>query len=162
AGGLGEQDLLGLTRHAHEAVRAWAVHLVLDSREASTAVRQRLAEMAAAEKAPFVRLYLASGLQRLPDGARWRIARGLVQHGDDAQDTNLSLMIWYGIEPAVPQDPKRTLALLAKSRIPLVREYVVRRLGDPAHLVPVLAQETDAAVQRDLLRGLLAAFEGWG
>jgi putative membrane-bound dehydrogenase-like protein len=162
AGGLGEHQLLSLSKHAHEAVRAWAVHLVLDRREASPAVRQRLAEMAVEEPSPFVRLYLASGLQRLPDGARWPVAEGLVQHGEVLQDTNLSLMIWYGIEPTVPQDPKRTLALLAKSKIPLVREYVVRRLGDPARLIPVLAQETDVSVQRDLLRGLLAAFEGWG
>src|SRR5207248_1668564 len=90
------------------------------------------------------------------------VAEGLVQHAEDIQDTNLSLMIWYGIEPIVPQDPKHTLALLAKTKIPLVREYVVRRLGDPARLIPVLAQETDVSVQRDLLRGLLAAFEGWG
>jgi putative membrane-bound dehydrogenase-like protein len=162
AGGLGERQLLGLSNHAHEAVRAWAVHLVLDRREASAAVRQRLTEMAAREPSPFVRLYLASGLQRLDEAVRWPIAEGLVQHGGDATDTNLALMIWYGIEPVVPQDPARALALLAKAKVPLVREYVVRRLGDPGRLIPMLAQETDVAVQRDLLRGLLAAFEGWG
>src|SRR5207245_2533498 len=85
-GDLGEKQFLGLSNHAHEAVRAWAVQLVLDSGEVSAAVRHRLAEMAARDASPFVRLYLASGLQRLPERQRWPIAEGLVQHGEDARD----------------------------------------------------------------------------
>ena len=38
-------------------------------------------------------------------------------------------MIWYGIEPLVPADPDRAAALLVKARIPLVREYIARRIA---------------------------------
>jgi putative membrane-bound dehydrogenase-like protein len=161
AGGLSEKQLLGLTGHAEEAVRAWAARLVLDDGAASAAVRRGLAEMAAGEESPFVRLHLASGLQRLPERERWPIAEGLLRHGEDAEDLNLSLLIWYGIEPAVPQDEGRAVALLANAKVPLVREYIARRLAEPARLVPLLARETDADVQRDVLRGLLTALEGW-
>jgi putative membrane-bound dehydrogenase-like protein len=161
-GALDEQRFLGLSNHAEEAVRAWAVQFVLEDREPSAAVQNRLAEMAAREQSPFVRLYLASGLQRLPERQRWPIAEGLLRHGEDAQDTNLSLLIWYGVEPLVPQDEERAVALLAKAQVPLVREYIARRLADPTRLLAVLARETDAAVQRDVLRGLLAALEGQG
>jgi putative membrane-bound dehydrogenase-like protein len=161
-GGLGEKQLLGLSNHAHEAVRAWAVQFMLDGHEASEAVLHRLAKMAAGDASPFVRLYLASALQRLPESERWPVAEGLLRHGEDAEDLNLSLMIWYGIESIVPLDPDRAIAVLAKGRVPLVREYIARRLADPDRLLPALAQETDAGVQRDVLRGLLTALEGAG
>ncbi|TMQ33421.1 MAG: c-type cytochrome, partial [Planctomycetota bacterium] len=160
-GGLGESRLLALTNHAHEAVRAWAVQLLLD-KETSAAVRLRLAEMAARDESAFVRLYLASGLQRLRESERWPIAEGLLRHAEDAQDANLPLMIWYGVEPAVHYDAERGLALLGRAKIPLVREYIARRLADAARLVPVLTRKTDAAIQRDVLRGLHAAIEGYG
>jgi putative membrane-bound dehydrogenase-like protein len=161
-GTLSEKQFLGLSSHAHEAVRAWAVQLMLDGRAASAAVRQRLVEMAVREESPFVRLALASGLQRLPGDERWSIAEGLVGHTEDARDANVPLMIWYGIEPEVPHAPARALALLGKAKIPLVREYIVRRLADPTQLIALVAQESDAAVQRDVLRGLVLALEGWG
>jgi putative heme-binding domain-containing protein len=117
--------------------------------------------MAAGDESPFVRLHLASGLQRLPVRERWPVAESLLRHGEDAEDLNLSLLTWYGIEPLVLQEPERAVALLAKAQVPLVREYVARRLADPDRLVGVLAGKTDAGVQRDVLRGLLAALEGW-
>jgi putative membrane-bound dehydrogenase-like protein len=161
-GGLSEKQLLALCNHAHEAVRAWAVQLVLDNPEVSAAVRTKLAEMATTDESAFVRLYLASGLQRLAERERWPIAEALLQHAEDAPDANLTLMIWYGIEPGVARDPERAAALLAKARIPLVREYIARRLADPARFLPVLSGKTDPVVQRDVLRGLLAALEGLG
>ena len=125
-------------------------------------MRLRLAEMAARDESAFVRLYLASGLQRLRESERWPIAEGLLRHAEDAQDANLPLMIWYGVEPAVHYDAERGLALLGRAKIPLVREYIARRLADAARLVPVLTRKTDAAIQRDVLRGLHAAIEGYG
>jgi putative membrane-bound dehydrogenase-like protein len=83
-------------------------------------------------KSPVVRLALASGLQRLPVKDRWGIAEALVAHGEDAKDANIPLMIWYGIEPAVSADRARALALLKKTKIPLLRQYIVRRLAETA------------------------------
>ena len=38
-------------------------------------------------------------------------------------------MIWYGIESVVPRDPDRAAKLLAKCRIPLVRQSIARRIA---------------------------------
>jgi hypothetical protein len=38
-------------------------------------------------------------------------------------------MIWYGIEALVPTNPDRAAALLVRARIPLVREYIARRIA---------------------------------
>ena len=88
--------------------------------------------MANDEKSPRVRLALASGLQRLPLKDRWPIAEALVGHAEDAKDANIPLMIWYGIEPAVSKDRKKAIALLKKTKIPLVRKYIARRLAELA------------------------------
>ena len=37
---------------------------------------------------------------------------------------NIPLMIWYGIEPAVPGDKPRAVRLAATSKIPLVRQFI--------------------------------------
>ncbi|HMC89838.1 MAG TPA: dehydrogenase, partial [Gemmataceae bacterium] len=160
--GLSENQLLGLCKHAHDSVRAWAVQFALDTPEVSAAVRTILAEMAARDESVFVRLYLASGLQRLPQRQRWPIAEALSRHAEDSADANVPLLIWYGIEPGVAQDPERALAMLTKAKIPLVREYIARRLADPGKVLSLLTGETASAVQRDVLRGLLMALEGLG
>jgi hypothetical protein len=108
----------------------WAVRLLLEDGKASPGATARLAEMARKDPSPYVRLALASGLQRLPAGQRWDIAAGLAGHAEDAADAYLPLMIWYGIEAAVPADPERAAALLAGARVPLVRQYIARRLAD--------------------------------
>src|SRR5207245_765808 len=53
------------------------------------------------------------------------------------------------------------VARLGKAKIPRVREYLARRIAVPGKLVPLLAREKDATIQRDVLRGLQAALEGW-
>jgi putative membrane-bound dehydrogenase-like protein len=168
-GGLDERLLLELLHGPDEMVRAWAVRLGLEERP-STALRSRLAQMAQEDPAAHVRLYLASGLQRLPLDQRWAIAEALVRHADDAADDYLPLMIWYGIEPLVPADPERSLALLGKAKIPLLREYIARRFttltagqaipsGLPL-LVRFLGQSDEPLLQRDVLRGIHEALIG--
>jgi len=85
--------------------------------------------MAGGDASPIVRLYLASGLQRLPPPRRWGIATALCSHAEDASDQNLPLMIWYGIEPMVATDRGRAAELLVKCKIPIVRESIARRLA---------------------------------
>ena len=84
--------------------------------------------MAREDASPVVRLYLASALQRLAKPDRWDIATGLVSHAGDANDHNLPKMIWYGVEPAVPDDPEKAVALAFASKIPLLTRYIARRL----------------------------------
>jgi hypothetical protein len=89
----------------------------------------KMGELAKSDPSPVVRLFLASALQRLEPLRRWAIAEGLVGHAEDAEDANLPLMIWYGIEPAVSQDRERALGLVARTKIPLVRQNITRRIA---------------------------------
>lgn len=162
-GALTEADHRQLFDHADEYVRGWAVRLSLEGRKAS----DRLPALAAKESSAYVRLQLASGLQRLPAEQRWAIAEGLVAHAEDAADACLPLMIWYGVEPLPATDVKRSLELLAKSRIPLVREYLARRAAslpgaEAERLQPLIAflAKSKDDVRRDVLHGTLEAVSG--
>ena len=87
-----------------EHVRAWAIQLLCEDREpadeALDEVREHGAERPVAGRAA----YLASRPAAAAAGRRWAIAEGLLSHAEDADDANLPLMYWYGIEPLVPAD----------------------------------------------------------
>ncbi len=114
-----------------------------------------------------VRLYLASSLQRMPKSLRASLAAPLLQHAEDVPDHNLPLMLWYGIEPMVAQYPEAAIPLALNSRIPIVRQYIARRLGeeiasDPGSINNLLAaiERAGAADQRDVLHGLADSLQG--
>ena len=108
-------------------------------------------------------------MQRLPLATRWATAEGLLSHSEDAEDANLPLMDWYGIEPLVPANPATALELATAARIPLVREFVARRVvddaaakGEKADLGPLVAAlaRSDEKVARDLLKGAREGLRG--
>jgi putative membrane-bound dehydrogenase-like protein len=171
-GGADEKLLLEVLASPREELRGWAVQLGLEDRKPSTALLGKLAEMAAKDPSPFVRLYLASALQRLPAAQGWPIAEGLVAHGEDGADAYLPLMIWYGVEALGTEEGDRFVNLILKAKIPLIRENVARRLvsqvggsANPAEaglksLLRLLGRIDDAAVQLDVLHGIHEAFAG--
>ena len=55
-------------------------------------------------------------------------------------DAMLPLMIWYGVEPLVPADQQRAVALAADCQMPIVRRFVARRTveADPRPAWPPL------------------------
>jgi putative membrane-bound dehydrogenase-like protein len=128
-GGLDEKELAGLLDHRGEDIRAWAIRLLVEDREVTDRVAEKFAEMARRDGSAAVRLALASALQRLPAAQRWPVAEALAGRGEDADDANLPLMIWYGLEQLVAADPDRAAALLPRARIPLVRQYIARRIA---------------------------------
>jgi len=128
-GGASMQWLVEQLAHDNEHVRSWAVRLLVDFGEAPDQAVIRFARMAVDDPSSLVRLYLASALQRLPLEVRWKIAAGLASHGEDSQDPSLPLMIWYGIEPAVLENRAEALKLAAQSKIPLVRQFIAKRLA---------------------------------
>ncbi|MFP6659223.1 MAG: hypothetical protein VB853_13655 [Pirellulales bacterium] len=107
--------------HDSEYVGAWTVQLLCDSKKVYGRVSSKLTAMAANDKSPFVRLHLASGLQRLPSKDRWSVMEGLVSRTEDMYDAKLPLMTWYGIESLVTKDPARATALFRTTEIPLIR-----------------------------------------
>jgi putative heme-binding domain-containing protein len=167
-GGLDAGRLTELLDDRAEHVRAWGIQLLCETAPPAAKALAKFAELAKGDPSPVVRLYLAAALQRLPVAQRWAIAEGLLGH-DDAADANLPLMAWYGFEPIVPTDPARALKLAVAGRIPLVREYIARRVmddavargeqGDLGPLVNRLA-EANEAVQLDLLKGAREGVRG--
>ncbi len=130
-GGLSQASLLEQLSHDSEHVRWWALRLLSeDAQPLSPAALSKLTDMAKQDQSALVRLGLASALQQLPIEHRWSVAENLLSHTEDANDQNLPLMIWYGIEPLVSADGKRAIGLAAKSKIPLVRQYIARRVAE--------------------------------
>jgi putative membrane-bound dehydrogenase-like protein len=172
-GGTSEEVLAGLLKDADPAVRGWAVQLAVENRSVAPPLLSTIAEMAARDPSPVVRLAISSALQRIDPVERWRIAEGLVGHAEDAGDHNLPLMVWYGVEPLVPLDPERALKLAAHSRLPIVARYIVRRAASEetslAPLVAAIASADDAARHWMLAetltalatRGRMAAPQAW-
>ncbi len=129
-GGLSTADKLSLLDHDNEHVRSWGVRLLVEERDPPQRAIKRFQTMAAEDPSPLVRLFLASALQRIPHVDRWPVASKLAQHGKDASDPNLPLMIWYGIEPAVAENPERAVKLAQSTKIPKIRKFVARRLAE--------------------------------
>jgi hypothetical protein len=128
-GGIAEKELLPLLDDANEHVRAWAVRLLVDGRDASAAAAEKFASMAAKDASPLVRVFLASALQRMDLAPRWPIVQALAQHAEDADDPNLPAMIWYGTEPLVITDLAKASTLAAECKIPFVRQSIARRIA---------------------------------
>jgi putative heme-binding domain-containing protein len=157
--------------HPNENIRAWAIQLLTDdlqvwstqSTEAKAMLSESLAIFARKESSPLVRLYLASALQRMSVQDRWLIAGALLVHAEDADDHNLPLMYWYGIEPLVAADPARALELANKSQIPKVSAFIIRRAASENKtldaVVKLLATAHPQGQQR-VLDEMFAAFEG--
>ena len=130
---LSEGTLLELLSHGSEHLRWWAIQFLGEDRRPTPAALEKFSDLARHDSSAMVRLGLASALQRLPLENRWPIATGLVAHEEDGTDQNLPLMIWYGVEPLVPADRTRALQLMAQCKIPLVRQFITRRLAAPGH-----------------------------
>jgi putative membrane-bound dehydrogenase-like protein len=162
--GLNEDRAAQLLADTEEYVRAWTVQLTLEDKEASSAVRAAMTSLATEDTSAVVRMYLASALQRLPLQQRWSLATALAGHAEDADDHNIPLLLWYGIEPLVPMDTKRATALALETEIPLLRRYIFRRAS--AHqdtIAPVVAALDSVGnpeTQSLILDEMLAAFEG--
>ena len=140
-GGLSRERLAELLNHESEHVRAWAIQFLCDPSEINAfqpqhesrwnlepEVLQRFAIMAKTDPSPMVRLYLASAVQRMPFSERWSILEGLVSHSDDVNDSNLPRMYWFALEPMVPQHQRQSLELTVAGKIPVLQEFVARRL----------------------------------
>lgn len=132
-------------------VRGWAIQLSLGGTPASASLLEDFAALAKNDSSPVVRLYIASAAGRLPADQRWEILDGLVSHALHAKDHNLPLMVWYAAEPLAESNPQRALdfALRAGKNIPLIRDYMLRRIGSRA----------DAQAVATLVEGLRKAQE---
>ncbi|WP_414660742.1 PVC-type heme-binding CxxCH protein [Horticoccus sp. 23ND18S-11] len=149
--------LLPLLDHAEPTIRSWAIQLLGEDRSVGAEALKKFAAMAPADPSPVVRLALASVLQRIPLTERWTIAQGLVTHAGDSSDHNIPKLIWSGVEPLVPTDTARALALAAGSAIPQLTQWTVRRAVAAQQIEAVartLTTTTTLAARLALLEGL--------
>ena len=154
--------------HPGEHLRVWAIRLLADRETLDAATIERFMELALTERSGLVRLYLAAAMQRLPLEKRWPLAEALALRLEDAEDPQLPLMIWYGLEPAVAADPRQALALCGKPIMPLARQHIARRITSEIDgnadlvnaLVVVAVEQAEPSGQLDLLRGMSDALHG--
>ncbi len=159
-GGFATGELVAALDDEDPHVRAWAIQLLTEDRDAPTAATESFIELAEGDASPVVRLYLAAALQRVEHDARWPIAERLVTKAEDADDHNIPKMIWFGIEPLVPENPARALRLARAARIPMLTENIARRaVAADALEVLVTSLEDRSAARPALLRGMLAGLE---
>lgn len=111
-----------------EHLRAWTIQLLCEEKNPGAAALAEFARLAKDDPSPVVRLYLASACQRLSVPERTPIVEALLAHAEDATDHNLPLMYWFAAEPMVAAGPAKGALLLGKAKIPILREYITRRM----------------------------------
>ena len=162
-GGLSESDNIKNLNDKDEHIRAWTIQFLCEDKNPSSRALKKFATMAAKDASPVVRLYLASAMQRMSLDKRWDIAAGLVTHAEDADDHNLPKLVWYGIEPLVPENPARAMELAQASQLPLVTEYIARRAVDARQLEALsqaLGQAEGDETINNMMSGLSAGLKG--
>ena len=160
-GHMGASDLIGLLEDKQPYVRGWAIQFLVEDKSPSREAIEALTKLAKNEPSPVVRRYLAGALQRIQPIDRWDIATSLIQFEGDANDPNIPLMLWFGIEPLIADQPQQALGMVNKSSIPSIVQKAARRLVDADELTPLVAAlglKSDR--QLDLLSGMLAGLEG--
>ncbi|MDZ4687235.1 MAG: PVC-type heme-binding CxxCH protein [Planctomycetaceae bacterium] len=152
-----------------EYIRSWAVRLLVDSKRIHPKTLAAMEQCAAWESSGLVLLSLSSALQRLPVADRWSIAQAIGSHKEFATDDVLPLMLWYGVEGAITEQPKEAIGLATSTEMPIVRQFIARRLtmelesrpAVVARLVAVASASKSREVQHDLLTGMAQALQGW-
>ncbi|HUE14498.1 MAG TPA: PVC-type heme-binding CxxCH protein [Planctomycetaceae bacterium] len=168
-GGAPDAWLLNQLHHPDEHVRVWALRLLGDGKPPSAEAIRAFSALAPRDPSGLVLLYLASALQEIPSADRWSLAEALAARADFAADPVLPLMIWYGIEPAVPEEPSRAVHMAESSPMLTLVRCIARRLTENLKLVPLpvdrlvtLAGEANTTGRsRAILTGMAEALRGW-
>jgi putative membrane-bound dehydrogenase-like protein len=109
---------------------SWVARITMEDRSVSAGVAKALLMLAQSHESPVTRLGIASACQRMSVEQRKPIVAALLAHGEDAKDHNLPLMYWYAVEPIVGADAAWAAEMLATCKIPLVNEFIARRLAE--------------------------------
>ncbi|HUR44280.1 MAG TPA: PVC-type heme-binding CxxCH protein [Candidatus Saccharimonadales bacterium] len=177
-GGLDAPTAIANLKSSDEWVRAWTIQLAFDSREnvqrLLTEIREKdlkadpdLEKLAESDPSALVRLFIASGAQRIEDeGFRARLVKNLLRHKEDASDHNLPLMAWFAMEPLVAGNPREALDESSESDLPNLLNFSTRRIAslntpEARNLIAEkLSSTTDDSKQLQILTGLAAALKG--
>jgi putative membrane-bound dehydrogenase-like protein len=170
-GAMTEASLRALLDDGSEHVRTWAIRLLRESAvEPEPATLRRLEALARSDASGLVRVFLASFLQRIAPAQRWPLAAALAARAGDRTDRQQPLMVWYGVESAVPAHAARAAELAETAAFPLVRRLITRRLAEEIErqpqgierLVAFAAKPgTPDEARTDVLRGMAEGLRGW-
>lgn len=170
---IGALDVATLLDATDEQLRVWGVRLLSDQLALSDSadpqqIAAKLHSLAKRDSSSLVALYLASALQKLPPELRWEIATVLAQRSDLSADLPFSIMLWLGIEPAVPLMKERAVDLAQVSTIPLLTQNITRRLTveiesdpQPVERLLSLAGSNEIPYPDEVVTGMALALKGW-
>ncbi len=128
-GGLKENELTILLKDESEHIRSWAIRLIGENGNASSAQMDLIQEMAGDGESRLVRLYIASTFPRFSESRKRSLAIRLLSDFGYTEDQNLPQMIWYAIEPLVGADPEWGTRLLSRCADTNVYRNIVRRIA---------------------------------
>jgi putative membrane-bound dehydrogenase-like protein len=117
-------------------------------------------KLAKEDKSSFVRLTLASTLQRLPAAKRAELGAALLAHVEDANDPFLPYLVWYGISPLAKQNPQAIVALAKDCTWPKTLRWMARSLATQPEALNALLAQAKAGQVEDILGGMADAFKG--
>jgi putative heme-binding domain-containing protein len=162
-----EIDHLTEVLHRDLSVQAWAVRLYVEAAVAGHAPHLKPESPEFSCPTARDRLAFASAITRIPLDRRtpWALRLTSIVDARDAADANIPLMTWYAIEPLVGSDISQTRALLRAAKLPLVRQFIARKITalDPANAGMALAwavESNDFTVPRDMLQGIIDGLGG--
>lgn len=172
--GTSQEMLLNLLGDENEHLRIWAIRLLGNPPEVSAEVLERFVELAKTERSGLVRLYLTSALQEFPPEQRWPLAEVLAQRGEDATDRDFPLLLWYGVEPSVPTNPEKAIALMEQTKVPQLQRFIARRLtAEIDESLPTVnklvawldsqlaAESSEPEAMLRVITGMSEALHGW-
>ncbi len=140
SGNLAESQLRTLLDDKDEYLRAWSVQLLCEDKNVSSDILNKFQLMAQKDPSPVVRLYLSAALQRIKPTQKWDLAMALAKRKADIGDHNIPHMLWFGIEPLINEDPNRYLAIASEAEIPMISQYMARRMVDADEMQVLVAQ----------------------
>ncbi|MFT5468417.1 MAG: putative membrane-bound dehydrogenase-like protein [Verrucomicrobiales bacterium] len=157
--GAADEDFLlsDVLTHHDEHVRKWAVRLLFDHGAPSAEALKKMVELAKTDPSPLVRLYLASGLQKLEFEDRLELAAALLNRTEDANDKNIPLMIWYGMKDAIGENPVMGIGFIDLNPLPKLDRFTARLIcevdGSNA-LLGGLLERHDEGLAEGMIEGL--------
>ena len=157
---LDQVQLKKLLTDKDEYIRAWSIQLLCEDKKVSDDILAQFQSMAKNDPSPVVRLYLSAALQRLSPNQRWDLAMALSKRKEDTGDHNIPHMLWFGIEPLIDDDPTRYLAIASETEIPMIAQYMARRMVDADQMQTLVAQlDKKGKNQVNLLKGFRDGLE---
>ena len=155
-----DADFEKLLNDKDEYIRGWSIKHIAEDKNVSDDILEKFKTLSGTDLSPFVRLELASAIQRVDFNRRWDVLESLVLKSQDIKDNNIPHMIWFALEPLVALNPTRSLNIANISEIPMITEYVARRLADAELLTPLVENLRTSNKKDILLEGMLASVEG--